>query len=903
MTFLDKMATTNKIICCTWNCDTIKTRQLELSCFLDNFNIDICCLNETRLDKGLKLKCTGYNVHRSDRNSQGGGVAILVKSNIKHEKNYTVNNISTENLVVDIDTDNGKVTIVAVYNPPNKTLSAHDLNVLFRLNNKVLIVGDFNAKHIAWNCFTNNKNGNILLSYINKNNIILNASDEPTHYPTNPNFRPSVIDMVLSKNVQVSKPKTLSQLSSNHNPVVFEINKNTHNLPIRKVHNYQKADFTKFNEYITNNIHDARPIINNNIELEHQFVHFIKLIKKAIKNSVPKETTEHYKNKVPNEILKLIHIKNKFRKIAQKYRNAKNVTQYKIAQNIVNNKLNEWRNNNWNKTLSKLTPQRGNLWKIKKIFTKTCTNIPPLVKQPNQIAYSDQDKAELLADNFENIHNSTLSMGSKHHTYKIEKAVKTFIQQTIIRETDIDKVTTDEVYGYIKKLKNKKAPGIDGIPNVMIKKIPQIGIELLTYLINKTLELSYYPNIFKHAKLIPIPKPGKPTDLPINYRPISLLSSLNKLIEKVIKNRLDQHIEEHNILRNEQFGFRNYHSTIAQLARICDNATDAFNLNKYTGLALFDIEKAFDTMWQNGLIYKLIEYKFPKYLIKLIHFYLLNRTFSVHINDIHSTIRLIKASVPQGSVLGPILYILYINDFPKFDKTDLALFADDSAIYTNSWRTDTIANRLTKAAKKINNHFSKWKIKLNSQKTEAILLTKRRPQITPKAKVNNIDIEWSETVKYLGVMLDKKLNFTTHIKYVAGKAVQAMCQLYPLFNKYCKLSNNNKMLIYKVCIRPIFTYAAPVWSNTSVANIKTLQLIQNRCLRIIGKYPRWKKISEMHSELDILYVKDFILKLSQKFFENCSYNANELIKSIGNYEINDFTYKKYKHKRTKHILL
>lgn len=169
--------------------------------------------------------------------------------------------------------------------------------------------------------------------------------------------------------------------------------------------------------------------------------------------------------------------------------------------------------------------------------------------------------------------------------------------------------------------------------------------------------------------------------------------------------------------------------------------TDNFNRNKYSGLILFDTEKAFDTMWHDGLVFKLIKYNFPEYLTRLIFSYIKQTEFIVSIKDTYSRIKQILAGVPQGSVLGPILYILYINDIPNIKNTNTALFADDTAIFTTSWRLDNISNRLSTAAHKINKHCYKWKIKLNEHKTEATLLTKRRPRNIPRIKINNNELE------------------------------------------------------------------------------------------------------------------------------------------------------------------
>lgn len=900
MPYLIKMYVINSLNICTWNCNSIKKRQHEFANFLNTNKIDICCLNETKLDHTKRFNIYGYKIHRHDRNTDGGGVAILIKNNIKHCLIQTNVQTSLEHVAINLFTNNGTLTMIAAYNPPDKFIKTNDINTLLSLNRKTIILGDLNAKNIAWNCHVNNKNGNSLLKYARNNNVAIEAPYEPTHYPSNIKAKPSVIDIVLLKNLKnISKPQSLSQLSSDHNPVIFTVNFQIQILTTKPKYNFNTADWKLFKNTIRNKITNTNPNIENNATLDYQIKKLTTIIKTAIHKSVKLYNNKTQECELPLNIKMLLNLKNRARKKYQKNRTTYDLHKYKLIEYYTNNIINKWRNLKWSKFLETLCPQRGNLWKVKKHFSKDFNSIPPLKNTNNNTyVYTDTDKVELLANHFENIHNITKNLNSKYHSLKINKPVEQFLNNVNIDLNHVDLCTEEEIYCIIKTIKNKKAPGNDGVPNIVYKHLPQNAIKLIVHFINKILTTGYYPVILKSANLIPIAKPGKPRDIPVNYRPISLLTSLNKIIEKVVKFRLIEFIDINNILIPEQFGFRSHHSTVAQLVRLCDYATDAFNYNKYTGLMLFDIEKAFDTMWHKGLIYKMINLKFPNYIIKLIYSYLSNRTFRVIINGASSPEKPINAGVPQGSVIGPVLYILYINNIPKIPKTHLALYADDTAVYTSSWRLDTVANRLTQSAYKINKEFKKWRTKLNNNKTEAIMLTKRRPKSLP-----DIDVNWSNCVKYLGVKIDSKLNFNEHIKHVCNKALQAMFLLYPIFNKYSHLSLKNKMLLYKVCIRPILTYAAPVWSNISKSNLQSMQVIQNRCLRIIGQYPRWTLISKMHKDLNIELIENKVFNLSKKFFDNCNISSNPLISEIGVYTLTSFHYKKYKHKRIKHILL
>jgi hypothetical protein len=212
----------------------------------------------------------------------------------------------------------------------------------------------------------------------------------------------------------------------------------------------------------------------------------------------------------------------------------------------------------------------------------------------------------------------------------------------------------------INSLKLRKACGIDGIPNECLRHLP---------------------NIWKEAKVITIPKPGKDPKFPQNLHLISLLSTMGKLFEKVILKRIQRHIEEKSLHNACQSGFRACHSTTLQRMRLTDHMTLNFNNNMSTAAVFLDIKKAFDTTWHPALLYKLFELEFLTSLIKLISSHLSQRKFRVSVEGEMSTPREMQAGVPQGSVLSPTLYNIFINDTPQTPGVNLALFVDDTCLY------------------------------------------------------------------------------------------------------------------------------------------------------------------------------------------------------------------------------
>lgn len=263
----------------------------------------------------------------------------------------------------------------------------------------------------------------------------------------------------------------------------------------------------------------------------------------------------------------------------------------------------------------------------------------------------------------------------------------------------------------------------------------------------------------------------------------------------------------------------------------------------HTGAVLLDIEKAFDTVWHNAV--KLIAVKCPTYLILVINSYLRLRRMFVSCDKSSSNVKTMFAGVPQGSVLGPLLFNFYIHDLPKLQDIYISLFADDMCLCSASYRVDTINNRLNKAVSKIYKYYTKWKIKVNDNKTEAILFTKRRPVLARCVKISNHEVDWVDDIKYLGVIFDRKLTFTTHVNYLYHNAIGKLVKLYPLLNGKSALNREKKLILYKTLVRPAMVYSCPAWSLTCKTNFGKLQRAQNKFLRVIGNYPRRTRIGKI----------------------------------------------------------
>lgn len=228
----------------------------------------------------------------------------------------------------------------------------------------------------------------------------------------------------------------------------------------------------------------------------------------------------------------------------------------------------------------------------------------------------------------------------------------------------------------------------------------------------------------------------------------------------------------------------------------------------------------------------------PTFLTRLINTFIRNRKFAVHVNNSISDQINIPAGLAQGTCLSPILYALFVADIPKSNKTKIALYADDTAIYTAAKQSNTIVRQLNESLFTLHLYFRKWKIKVNPTKTQATIFTfnnqQRRIPAIPIIN-NNIVIGLSPSINYLGINFDKKLYFKTHINNTIYKANRCYRMLYPLLCSKSRLTTTNKMLIYTAVIRPIILYGAPIWASAAQTHINKLNLLQNKIIKTIHK--------------------------------------------------------------------
>ncbi|GFX57381.1 probable RNA-directed DNA polymerase from transposon BS [Trichonephila clavipes] len=422
--------------------------------------------------------------------------------------------------------------------------------------------------------------------------------------------------------------------------------------------------WTAFKIHLKNHFHLSDfANINNKTILEEKIAKFTDAVSSAHSHaSKPIKNTRH--SYTPQHIKQIIALKNRARKMYQRTLNPTYKTEANRFQATLKKEIKIHNQNTWATKLASLEPQDNSLWQMQKLLRKKRSNIPNL-NSSSGIASTDEQKANLIANAFTD--NFTENKRPENYITNIDSDVTNTITSFFSTPPSTPTPPTNpvEISDYVRTLKNNKAPGSDNVTNKMIKNFPIKVLLILTYLINKILLLHHFPNNWKTAIVFPIHKEGKDKYLPDSYRPISLLSTLSKIAEHVILNRIHDHIYKSNFLNPNQYGFTKTLSTYHPLLRLTERISAGFQNGYTTGAVFLDIQKAFDRVWVDGLIFKLITNNFPPALIHILYSYLTDRRYRVRVNDTLSDTHHVNIGVTQGSLLGPVLFNIYVNDIPS----------------------------------------------------------------------------------------------------------------------------------------------------------------------------------------------------------------------------------------------
>jgi hypothetical protein len=833
----------------------------EIQLFLDQNAIDVLLVSETHFTDKSYFNTPRYHTYQTNHpdGTAHGGTAILIKQTINH---YELPKYETQHIQatsVKVKALPYEITVSAVYCPPRHNLKREHFEPFFEtLGPKFIAGGDYNSKHTTWGSRLVTTKGSELLQTIRNKHYTFLSTGSPTYWPTDAQKLPDVLDFFITHGISTAYTAITPSydLTSDHSPIIATVSTTViYRNASPRLHS-PKTNWDTYREILQERTNLSAKL-QDDTDIDRETSNLIHLLQQAAKDSTPNYCQHgsplniHNKINIPIEIKKLVAVKRRARSRWHRTQAPTDKNKYNQLSNKLKHTLKALKNAEFENYTRGLTRQDNSIWKPIKNKRKPMTAVPPIRQYstpPGPWARSNQEKAELFAKH--------LTQTYSPHSDESDDDIEQELSLPEVVEEQLRPLKLHEMKYEIKMLNPKKAPGLDLITAKMLKELPEKTIRALLYLFNAILRVGYWPSQLKTGQVITILKPGKDPTNAESYRPISLLPTISKLLEKLVHKRLQEDLDPKEWVPDHQFGFRHAHSTVQQCHRIVDVINKAIENRQYCTAAFLDVTKAFDRVWHKGLLVK-IKRTLPPSYFKLMKAYLHQRECEVKVADAVSKRFPIHTGVPQGSVLGPLLYILYTLDLPVSRELTVGTFADDTAIMAVHANPVSASRNLQDYLIDLGAWLRQWKITVNETKSCHVTFTLRKGNC-PAVQLNQTPIPQTTSVRYLGMHLDTKLTWQHHIQTKRKQLNLKIKEINWLIGRKSHLSLDNKLLIYKTVIKPVWMYGCELWGCASKSNIHIIQRFQSKLLRTIADAPWFVTNHTLHTDFKIPKVRDVI---------------------------------------------
>lgn len=871
-----------KILC--YNIRSLHAHHQELEALLAliNCQFDIICFTESWLSDANKdlIKFEGYTGYHSLRrdNRQGGGVSVFVNDRLTaiQLETTTISTESIETLFIKITSATNNLMLGTIYKPPIADCDAFTttLQGLINLSSgnrfaDIIICGDFNMDLL------NLENHSGTLNFLNSMNTLslIPLITKPTRIT---NTSATLIDnLFVNGSCQLMAGIIISDITD-HFPI-FYIRKGFHS---RTIHQAQQIQYRIINENTLHNLSDMLSTIDFGYiqecnDIDEAVIMLFNSINECykvccpirVKTISPKDFRKPW---ITNEVK--ANVKRRQNYFILYRQNKISWDTYSRFRNYVTSQIRTSKLNYFSRKFTEFKSSTKATWKmINNILKPRNMGNKEAIKKViiDNVTYETKiDISNAFNSFFVNIGKNISSKLNSDFNYH-----KNYLKGNYLHSFFFTPITSVDISELILSLKNKSSD-LSVFPVKVLKRIKDHVAPILSEIINKSLLIGKFPDSLKIARVVPIHKAGDKTD-PNNYRPISVLPLFSKIFEKVVYKQLYTYLERKQILCSEQYGFRSKKSTVQALLNQLQYLYDNIDSGNFVISVFLDFKKAFDSVDHAILLSKLNFYGIRGNTYNWFASYLRNRKQYTSIAGIQSECSTISHGVPQGSILGPLLFLLFINDLPNSSSYfKYILFADDSTLSCKFSGTDVDEFSVT-----INRELGKlyeWlvsnRICINVEKTKYIIFSYKKKIELPLIKMGNARIHETDSTKFLGILFDKHLTFKNHVNYISTKIAGNVGIIFKL-NKF--LPSHVLNYLYFSLVHPYLYYGVEVWHGTYSNITENVFVLQKKACRAINHLPYNAHTCHYFKTTEILKLKDlYNFQLAVFMFKAIHTNQN-----------------------------
>ena len=815
----------------------INARSLFKPGRLDEIYLELCCLHqfdiiavsESHLSDAipdLDVNLPKYNLFRGDRNRDGGGVALYVNDSFNCIRRPDLENGNMEILWVEIKLGTHSILLSVCYRPPNQTAEQVDsfidllTDTLYSIpgkqNQSVVVMGDFNDRCTSWDSdHRDSELGLKLVNLINSLNMF--------QLITKPTRNNNLLDLLITDSpgyfTDIDVMPSIDNLDHRIIHGTFAIDRPKSHTYTRKIWQYDQGNYDLLNNLLFLTDWDSFFSASDNIDTLAE--NFTNLLTELAETCIPTKTVKVRPRDKPgmtSEVRRLFNVAKRLHKKAKK--NPIHMELFRNARRDAKSSFRKARAKYYSDISEKLlnpSTCTKTYWKLTKMVygSKVAKGIPDLVDDESNVS-DNYEKASLFNKYFTD--QCSLPPGSDADPLPEFK---------LLTDSKLDLIftTPDEVRKILQTLNTCKASGPDGISNKILKECAHSLCVPLARLFNLSFQSGKFPSCWKLANVVPLYKKNDRQNVS-NYRPVSLLCTLSKVLERIVHSRLYDYCTENKLLTDKNSGFKRGDSTINQLLHLTNKITEALDKKQDVCLVFLDITKAFDKVWHRGLLFKLRQLGLSDTVLKWFSSYLFERRQQVIVDGVSSSEMFLTAGVPQGSILGPLLFLIYINDLVEHLQCDPHLFADDTLLFDVFSNPFESAARINRDLKIIIDWGMIWKVIFNPVKTMFMLVSKKQTPIDyPPLMFNDTPIVKTNSHKHLGLTITDKFVWNDHIDNTIVKAFRCI----HLINSVKHLLPRRSLCsLYKTMVLPIIEYCDVIYDNCTIKHSLALENIQRR---------------------------------------------------------------------------